>query len=87
MSDQVLRALEQVYPPIVTTAQVAEILDLNPRTVMLMANDGRLPASRIPGSRSYRFFLADIVQMLNDNAIVPGEAEAEDAGLSEVESD
>ncbi len=73
MSDDALRVLEQTYPPIVTTAQVAEILDLNPRTVMLMANDGRLPASRIPGSRSYRFFLGDVVKMLADNVIVPGD--------------
>ncbi len=85
MSDEALRVLEQTYPPIVTTAQVAEILDLNPRTVMLMANDGRLPASRIPGSRSYRFFLADVVQMLADNAIVPGAVAADDASLSELE--
>ncbi len=81
VSDEALRALEQVYPPIVTTAQVAEILDLNPRTVMLMANDGRLPASRIPGSRSYRFFLADVVRMLADNAIVPGDVQPEDAPI------
>jgi hypothetical protein len=73
VSDDALRILEQTYPPIVTTAQVAEILDLNPRTVMLMANDGRLPASLIPGSRSYRFFLGDVVKMLADNVIVPGD--------------
>lgn len=79
VGDEALRALEQAYPPIVTTAQVAEILELNPRTVMIMANDGRLPASRIPGSRSYRFFLADVVKMLADNAIVPGDVKPEDA--------
>ncbi len=85
VSDEALRALEQTYPPIVTTAQVAEILDLNPRTIMLMANDGRLPASRIPGSRSYRFFLADVVKMLADNPIVPGAVATDDASLSEAE--
>lgn len=78
MSDEALRALEQSYPPIVTTAQVAEILGLNPRTVMVMAVDGRLPASRIPGSRSYRFFLADVVKMLVDNVVGPGDVERED---------
>lgn len=81
MSGEALRALEQTYPPIVTTAQVAEILDHTPRTVTLMANDGRLPAYRIPGSRSYRFFLADVVRMLADNAIVPGDVEPEDAPI------
>ncbi len=85
MSNEALRALEQTYPPIVTTAQVADILDLNPRTVMLMANDGRLPASRIPGSRSYRFFLADIVKMLADNPIVPAPSRQTTLPLSEAE--
>ncbi len=50
MSDAALRRLEQTYPPIVSTAMVAEILGLNARTVLLMAQDGRLPASRIPGA-------------------------------------
>jgi hypothetical protein len=34
-----------------------------------MAQDGRLPASRIPGSRSYRFFLADLITLLEDNRV------------------
>lgn len=87
MSDRALRSLEQAYPPIVTTAQVAEILDLNPRTVMVMANDGRLPASRLPGSRSYRFFLADVVKTLADNVIIPCHAEPEDTPPSPVLAD
>ena len=72
MSDEALRQLQDGYPPIITTAMVAEILELNVRTVLLMAQDGRLPASRLPGSRSYRFFLADIVRMLEENRLVPG---------------
>ena len=72
MSDDALRQLQERYPPIVTTAMVAEILDLNVRTVLLMAQDGRLPASRLPGSRSYRFFLSDVVRMLDENRLVPG---------------
>lgn len=57
---------------------VAEILGLNARTVLLMAQDGRLPASRIPGSRSYRFFLADVVGMLEENRLVPGSVEVDE---------
>jgi excisionase family DNA binding protein len=79
VSDAALRRLEERYPPILTTAMVAEILGLNVRTVMLMAQDGRLAASRIPGSRSYRFFLADVIGILEKNRLVPepGPAEAE----------
>ncbi|MDQ3640199.1 MAG: helix-turn-helix domain-containing protein [Actinomycetota bacterium] len=72
MSDEALRQLQDRYPPIITTAMVAEILELNVRTVLLMAQDGRLPASRLPGSRSYRFFLSDVVRMLDENRLVPG---------------
>jgi len=78
VSDDALRQLQGRYPPIVTTAMVAEILDLNVRTVLLMAQDGRLPASRLPGSRSYRFFLSDVVRMLDENRLVPGTLEDEE---------
>ena len=78
MSDEALRQLQDRYPPIVTTAMVAEILELNVRTVLLMAQDGRLPASRLPGSRSYRFFLADVVRMLEENRLVPGTLDTEE---------
>ena len=78
MSDAALRRLEETYPPIISTAMVAEILGLNSRTVLLMAQDGRLPASRVPGARSYRFFLADVVRMLEENRLVQGSVEAEE---------
>lgn len=78
MSDAALRRLEETYPPIVSTVMVAEILGLNVRTVLLMAQDGRLVASRIPGSRSYRYFLSDVVRMLEENRLVPEAADAED---------
>jgi excisionase family DNA binding protein len=78
VSDEALRQLQDRYPPIITTAMVAEILELNVRTVLLMAQDGRLPASRLPGSRSYRFFLADIVRMLEENRLVPGTLDTEE---------
>jgi hypothetical protein len=37
-------AVRAAYPPILNTSQVAELLDLNSRTVLNMAGDGRLPA-------------------------------------------
>lgn len=84
MSDAALFRLEQSYPPIVSTAMVSEILGLNARTVLLMAQDGRLAASRIPGSRSYRYFLADVVGMLDENRIVSGSVETEETVGSEL---
>ena len=84
MSSEALRQLQEQYPPIITSAMVADILGLNVRTVLLMAQDGRLPASRIPGSRSYRYYLADVVRMLDDNRLVPDPAQREQAA-AEVE--
>ena len=66
---EVERRLESVlkhYPPVLNTAQVSELLDLNPRTVLNMAQDGRLPASRLPGARKFNFFTEDIVKTLVD---------------------
>jgi excisionase family DNA binding protein len=63
--------IRRQYPPILTTAQVAELLDLNVRTVMAMANDGRLEASRLPGSRKYHFFLENVLDALARNRVGP----------------
>ncbi len=62
-------AIRHAYPPILNTAQVAELLDLNPRTVLNMAGDGRLPASRLPGSRKFHFLLEDIIETLKANRV------------------
>ncbi|MBA2279751.1 MAG: helix-turn-helix domain-containing protein [Acidimicrobiia bacterium] len=73
--DLTLEGLRAIYPPILDTAQVAELLGLNVRTVMVMANDGRLPASRLPESRKYHFFLDEIIATLRSSPA----AEATDA--------
>lgn len=67
-------ALRTAYPPILTTAQVAELLDLNTRTVLTMAGDGRIPASRLEGSRKYHFVLEDIIDTLKRNRVIPESA-------------
>ena len=62
-------AVRAAYPPILNTAQVAELLDLNGRTVLNMAGDGRLPASRLPGSRKFHFILDDIIETLKASRV------------------
>lgn len=68
-------AVRSTYPPLLTTAQVAELLDLNSRTVLTMANDGRLPASRLKGSRKFHFVLEDVISTLKETRIVPSDAD------------
>ena len=63
--------IRRQYPPVLTTAQVAELLGLNVRTVMAMANDGRLEASRLPGSRKYHFFLENVLDTLARHRVGP----------------
>ncbi|MGH1489078.1 MAG: helix-turn-helix domain-containing protein [Acidimicrobiales bacterium] len=62
-------AIRDAYPPMLNTSQVAELLDLNARTVLNMAGDGRLPASRLPGSRKFHFLLEDVISTLKANRI------------------
>lgn len=69
--DETLERIRERYPPVLTTAQVAELLDLNPRTVLNMANDGRLPASRLAGSRKFHYFLDDIISALRESRVEP----------------
>ena len=87
-SDDGFDRIRQQYPPILSTGQVAELLDINVRTVLTMAADGRLPASRLPGSRKFHFFLDDVLAALRQNMVAPGVAslteediDAETSGL------
>lgn len=73
-----LNSIRAQYPPILTTAQVADLLGLNVRTVMVMALDGRLPASRLPGSRKYHFFLEDVLKTLAAHRVGPESPAAAD---------
>ena len=85
VEDDAFGRIRDQYPPIVTTAQVAELLDINPRTVLMMAADGRLPASRLPGSRKFHFFLEDVLKALRQHMVRPGETVLTEADLEETE--
>jgi excisionase family DNA binding protein len=65
------------YGPILSTAQVATLLGLNPQTVQQMAKDGRLPAHRLPGARKYLFFQEDVVTFLRQHAVAVSEEQEE----------
>jgi excisionase family DNA binding protein len=71
VNDERLSMVQAEYPPILSTAQAAELLGLSTRTVMNMAADGRLPARRLPGSRKYQFFLKEIIEALDAHRVVP----------------
>lgn len=53
-----------VLPPVLSTRDVAELLNVHVRTVLAMAKDGRLPAHHLPGSRRVQFLTAEILETL-----------------------
>lgn len=63
------------YPPIIDAAQVAEMLGMNVQMVRKYAREGRIPAYRLPGGRSFKFFRDEIYEFLRQH---PVRAEAEE---------
>jgi len=51
-------------PVVLSTAELAGLLHLNPKTVHAMVRDGRLPARRVPGSRRFQFVTAEVIAAL-----------------------
>ena len=58
-------AVRAAYPPILNTAQVAELLAMNVQEVRRLSRDGRIPSRRI--GKAYRYFRDEIVAWLNSS--------------------
>lgn len=52
------------YPNVLDTAMVADMLGMNVQVVRRMAREGSIPAYRIPGGRSFRFFRDEVLDWL-----------------------
>lgn len=59
------------YPPILDAAQVAELLGMNVQMVRKMAREGRLPAYRLPGGRTFKFFRDEIFAFVKAHPVEP----------------
>lgn len=66
--------MENDLPPILDAAQVAELLGMNVQMVRKYAREARIPAYRLPGGRSFKFFRDEIFDFLKSH---PVEADAE----------
>jgi len=51
-------------PQVLTTKQVAELLGLHPRSVLVKVKEGRLPAYRLPGSRKLQYVTSEVLATL-----------------------
>jgi len=66
------------YPQVLDTAMVAEMLGMNVQVVRRMAREGTIPAYRLPGGRSFRFFRDEVLDWLKSFPVqAEEEAEAE----------
>ncbi|MFC2176937.1 helix-turn-helix domain-containing protein [Actinomycetota bacterium] len=68
------------FPQVLDTAMVAEMLGMNVQVVRRMAREGTIPAYRLPGGRSFRFFRDEVLDWLKS---FPVEAEATEATATE----
>jgi excisionase family DNA binding protein len=57
------------YPPILDAAQVAELLGMNVQMVRRYAREGRLPAYRLPGGRTFKFFRDEICEFVRAHPV------------------
>lgn len=70
------------FPPILDAAQVAELLGMNVQMVRRYAREGRLPAYKLPGGRTFKFFREEIFEFLRSHP-VSAESETNEARWSE----
>jgi excisionase family DNA binding protein len=57
------------FPPILDAAQVAELLGMNVQMVRRYAREGRLPAYKLPGGRTFKFFRDEIYEFVRSHPV------------------
>jgi PTS system nitrogen regulatory IIA component len=65
--------LADEYPTILDAAQVAELLGMNVQMVRRYAREGRLPAYKLPGGRTFKFFRDEIYEWVKSHPAVSAE--------------
>ncbi len=62
-------AQERDFPPVLDAAQVARLLKLNIDYVRKLSREGVLPAHRLPGGRTFRYFKEEVLEWLRDQPV------------------
>ena len=65
------------YPPILDAAQVADLLGMNVQMVRKYARENRIPAYRLPGGRTFKFFRDEIFEFLRAHPVSAEEIDEE----------
>jgi excisionase family DNA binding protein len=58
------------FPPVLTAAMAAELLQVNVEYLRRMVREGRIPCHRFPGGRELRFLRDEVLEWL---AALPGD--------------
>jgi excisionase family DNA binding protein len=65
------------FPPILDAAQVADLLGMNIQMVRRYAREGRIPAYKLPGGRTFKFFRDEVFDFIRAHPVVVGEESEE----------
>jgi excisionase family DNA binding protein len=65
------------YPPVLTTAMAAELLQVHVEYLRRMVREGRIPCHRFPGGRGMRFIRDELLEWL---AALPGADQSASTG-------
>lgn len=71
MSDRSSGHQAENYPPILDAAQVAELLRMNVQMVRKYAREGRIPAYKLPGGRTFKFLRDEVIEFVRSHPVVP----------------
>ena len=65
------------FPPVLTTAMAAELLQVHVEYLRRMVREGRIPCHRLPGGRGMRFLRDELLDWL---AGLPGDDQSASTG-------
>jgi excisionase family DNA binding protein len=68
------------FPPVLTTAMAAELLQVHVEYLRRMVREGRIPCHRFPGGREMRFLRDELLGWL---AALPGEDQSTSTGRTQ----
>lgn len=74
-------------PPILDAAQVSDLLGMNVQMVRRYAREGRLPAYKLPGGRTFKFFRDEIFDFIRSHPVIPGEEQIDRVSATPVDAD
>jgi excisionase family DNA binding protein len=69
-------SLGRLEDDILTTAQVAQLLHVTPKTVIKLVQEGTLRAHRLPGTRQFLCWRHQIVDLIEASVVNPSEVDA-----------